>query len=314
MTKDTRRLADLVMNAFWYPDAYRPTAGQPATEPSASKMARDYWGRCIKDAAPAVQARFKENMGLFFEAVNRQAQDRDKGITPDIESYIDVRRDTSGCKPVFDLVEYALRIELPDQVVEHPVIKALNQGSNDLVTWSNDVFSYNKEQAVGDTHNMVSILMEHHGMTLQQAIDHVGALCEQTINTFAANKARIPSFGDPQLDKDVAGYVQGLQDWIVGSLHWTFKSERYFGKAGAEVKKHRWVVVKPRIDPKEEATLAKDTFENATFDDGHLRSQPGDGKMSFSFHLIPAALGALVRTAYKSVAQMLHSLARVSAH
>lgn len=66
-----------------------------------------------------------------------QANDRDNGVIPDLESYIDIRRDTSGCKPVFDLIEYSLGIDLPDYVIEHPVIKALNQGSNDLVTWSN---------------------------------------------------------------------------------------------------------------------------------------------------------------------------------
>lgn len=74
---------------------------------------------------------------MFFEAVNKQARARDMGVIPDLESYIDVRRDTSGCKPVFDLIEYALDIDLPEFVVTHPVIKALNQGTNDLVTWSN---------------------------------------------------------------------------------------------------------------------------------------------------------------------------------
>lgn len=69
--------------------------------------------------------------------MNVQAADRDSNIIPDIESYISIRRDTSGCKPVFDLIEYALRIDLPDDVVNHPIIKALNQGTNDLVTWSN---------------------------------------------------------------------------------------------------------------------------------------------------------------------------------
>ncbi len=32
---------------------------------------------------------------------------------------------------------YALGIDLPDFVIEHPVIKALDQSTNDLVTWSN---------------------------------------------------------------------------------------------------------------------------------------------------------------------------------
>ncbi len=37
---------------------------------------------------------------------------------------------------MFDLIEYSMDIDLPDFVVEHPVIKALNQGANDLVTVS----------------------------------------------------------------------------------------------------------------------------------------------------------------------------------
>lgn len=94
-------------------------------------------------------------MELFFDAVQKQTEDRDAGIIPDLESYIDVspremvhrrrffdshnshkmRRDTSGCKPSFDLIEYAMGIDLPDFVMDHPVIRALNQFANDLVTF-----------------------------------------------------------------------------------------------------------------------------------------------------------------------------------
>ena len=35
---------------------------------------------------------------------------------------------------MFDLIEYAMDIDLPDFVISHPIIKALNQGANDLVT------------------------------------------------------------------------------------------------------------------------------------------------------------------------------------
>ena len=47
---------------------------------------------------------------------------------------LQIRRDTSGCKPSFDLIEYAMRLDLPGFVGEHPVIKALNGAANDLVT------------------------------------------------------------------------------------------------------------------------------------------------------------------------------------
>jgi hypothetical protein len=76
-------------------------------------------------------------MDLFFSAVVKQADDRANGCIPDLESYITVRRDTSGCKPCFALIEYAARIDLPDEVMSHPVIMAMEEATNDLVTWSN---------------------------------------------------------------------------------------------------------------------------------------------------------------------------------
>ena len=92
---------------------------------------------------------------------------------------------------------------------------------------------------------MIVILMELRGFDLQTAVDFVGDLCRQTIDTFMENQQNVPSFG-PRLDRDVALYMQGLQDWIVGSLHWSFMTERYFGKSGAEVKKNRIVRLLPR--------------------------------------------------------------------
>lgn len=93
---------------------------------------------------------------------------------------------------------------------------------------------------------MIPIFMEHHNMTLQQAVDQVGELCRQTIDTFAENLKRIPSFGDEKLDKDVQTYVDGLRYWISGSLHWSFKTERYFGKDGEQVKKTRIIKLLPK--------------------------------------------------------------------
>jgi len=74
---------------------------------------------------------------MFFQAVTQQSLDRARGDILDIESYISLRRDTSGCKPVFVLMEYAAGIDLPDEVADHPVIRDLNEATNDLVTWSN---------------------------------------------------------------------------------------------------------------------------------------------------------------------------------
>ena len=107
---------------------------------------------------------------------------------------------------------------------------------------------------------MICIFMEHEGCTLQESIDRVGGLCKQTIDAFIENKAHVPSFaglmsadGDvfgEEVDEWVRGYVQGLQDWIVGSLHWSFMTKRYFQDQGAEVKKTRFVKLLPLDEAK----------------------------------------------------------------
>lgn len=79
-------------------------------------------------------------MDLFFHSVTLQAHDRVRGIVPDIDSYIGIRRDTSGCKPALALIEYCYNLNIPDEVMEHPIIWSLQQATNDMVTWSNVSF------------------------------------------------------------------------------------------------------------------------------------------------------------------------------
>lgn len=76
-------------------------------------------------------------MEFFFQAIHQQAVDRTNGTIPDLESYIALRRDTSGCKTSWVLIEYAYNLCIPDDVMDHPVLRALGEAANDLVTWSN---------------------------------------------------------------------------------------------------------------------------------------------------------------------------------
>lgn len=87
---------------------------------------------------------------------------------------------------------------------------------------------------------MITVLMAHHQLDLQEAVNYVEELCEASIARFENDRCLVPSF-DARVDKLVSIYVEGLQHWITSSLHWSFMSERYFGRQGAEVKVHRVV-------------------------------------------------------------------------
>ncbi|KAI5116644.1 hypothetical protein M0805_000404 [Coniferiporia weirii] len=206
------------------------------------RMARSIWNRIIPFASAGTKARFISTFELFFRAVSQQAFDRRAGVVPELKSYISQRRDTSGCKPCWVLIEYANGLDIPDAVMGHEAIETLGEATNDLVSWSNDIFSFKVENARDDTHNMISITMLTLGLSLQDAVDYVGELCSASIARFLAAKRRLPSFDQGGcVDRDVAMYVRGLEDWIVGSLHWSFESARYFGGEGVGVRKTRIV-------------------------------------------------------------------------
>ena len=96
-----------------------------------------FFSRFAQTAHPACRERFIVSMELYFRSITQQASDRMNGRIPDLESYIACRRDTSGCKPCFQLIEYAGGYGLPDEVVEHPLVQSLEKATNDLIAWSN---------------------------------------------------------------------------------------------------------------------------------------------------------------------------------
>ncbi|KAH9943697.1 terpenoid synthase [Amylocystis lapponica] len=231
------RLEADVMSAFRNPEGYQ-------TDLPAGKMAKDFIQRFLPTSGPGCAERFIDTMELFFKAVSQQADDRRSGNIPDLEDYIAMRSDTSACKSCFALLEWTAGIDLPNYVLSHPSIRALEDASNAFVTWSNDIFSYDVEQSRGDDHNMIAVLIREYGYTLQQGVDFVGHLCVGSIERFEKERLAIPSWG-VDIDRDVAKYIDGMQNWIVGSLHWSFESLRYFGARNAEIKRELVVKLTP---------------------------------------------------------------------
>lgn len=222
-------------------------------------------------ATPNVQARIVENVEQYLIAVHLQAQYRASGAIPALEDYIEHRRMSSGCKPLFDIIEYSMNMELPEEVLSHPLMHTMKNCVNDFVAFSNvsesdvlhneviilttdqDIFSFNVEQARGDEHNMVTVMMKKYNLDLQSAVDRVGDLCVDAITTYKKARADFPSYG-PKVDKDLEKFFHGLQSWLSGCLDWSFLTPRYLGPNRHEIRKHRWVTL---MKPKSSKTSAR---------------------------------------------------------
>jgi len=247
-----RSLVNEIVDSLYYPSA----CDSPMR---FSEMAGDFWSRAMPIAAPGVQRRFLKTFEKYMRAVVEEADLRQSGTILDLESYIALRRDTSGCQACWAMIEYGNSLEIPDEVMDYPLLRRLGETTNDYVMLANDIFSFNSEQSRGDPHNAVIIVMAQQGLGLQEAIDYVGNLCKATIDGFKEDRNNLPSWG-PKIDKDVATYVEGLAMWIIGLPYWSFYSERYFGKSGRDaLATHTMDLLPPHPRHKHIFSLPNDT-------------------------------------------------------
>ncbi|KAG1887246.1 isoprenoid synthase domain-containing protein [Suillus subluteus] len=213
------------------------------TEQLGAKMCKSFFSRFRETAGPGCTKRFIhrcELLTLSYAAVAKQVDDRAEGHMYDLASHIAPRRDISAVKIAFAVIEFVARIDLPDEVMSHPIIMALEDAANDYISWSNDILSYNKEQSHGDAHwhNIVAVLMDDRGLDLQGAIDYTAQMCKDAIQRFESNQEEV--------DRQVAIYVEGMQNWMVDSLHWHLDSIRFSGTDGYAVKQDRIVKLLPK--------------------------------------------------------------------
>ncbi|KAG9009834.1 hypothetical protein FRB93_005105 [Tulasnella sp. JGI-2019a] len=230
--------AKITMDALRNPKTYK-------TEFKVGETLRSFWERASETASEGTQRRFVETCQLYVDAIYQQVVNRRHDQIPTFESFIQLRRDTSAVKLVFSLIEYSLNLDLPDAVFEDPIIKSLEQGANDILTWANDIYSFNVEQSKGDTQNLVVIAMHEFGLDIQHAVDHVGRRVRSRIDQYVMEKHLVPSFGNPEVDAQVLTYIEGMEDSVIGVLHWSFDSERYFGVEHERIKRDRIVKLLP---------------------------------------------------------------------
>ena len=92
--------------------------------------------------------------------------------------------------------------------------------------------------------NLLTVLMTEMDCTLQEATDHAGRAFHSLIDMYQRDKEHLRSWG-PKIDAQVEDYMKGMEYWVIGNLHWSFESLRYFGHKGADVKEKRIVLLRP---------------------------------------------------------------------
>jgi len=158
--------------------------------------------------------------GWVWQAVNRVA-----GAWLDVAAYLRMRPVTGALQPYLDLSAIVHGRGVPRRIRVHPLVQQLTLKANNIICWSNDLFSLGKEYQHGERHNLVLILQQQQGGTLQAAIDRVAAWHNQEVAAFLELEEQLPTFGALRPDRD--RYIALLRHWIRANMNWAAMSGRY---------------------------------------------------------------------------------------
>ncbi|KAG6889178.1 hypothetical protein C0995_003089 [Termitomyces sp. Mi166 len=218
-----QELAHIVTDALHNPDKTRP-----AGECVIGEATRQFSKSSLRYASAGARRRFVAAIEKFTASVTCQARDRALDYIRSIDEYFLVRRDTIGALPSFLVVEF--RLNLPDEVFEDP-----------------DICSYDVEQARGDHgHNLVTILMHHKNLGLNEAMEWIGDHASMLVHNFLNDLNQVP-FLRAEIQGQVERYLDGMGNWVRANDCWCFESGRYFEGGGLEIQKSRKLVLLPRI-------------------------------------------------------------------
>ncbi|GCE16057.1 terpene synthase family protein [Tengunoibacter tsumagoiensis] len=186
----------------------------------------DLWQRSLQCTTEAWQARLIDHLTSYFETYCWESQNRLEGNVPEVETYIEKRYHTGGLLIAFDLIEITEKRELPSEVVEHPIFQILTRTTNNVVCWSNDLFSLAKERARGDVNNLVLAIQKKEHLSLQAAMARVHALINEEMATFMHAEKELPSFA-PEVDRALQRYLLDFRCWMSGNFVWSLETGRY---------------------------------------------------------------------------------------
>jgi len=149
---------------------------------------------------------------------------------PAVPSYRLLRRATGAVQLCFDLGAIFHDIPANARWLEHPCVTALESLANDHVTWTNDLFGFDRERAEGNQNNLVNAVAHAETLDDESAKRTVIAACNDVVRAYLDLEAALPSSGVPASETE--GYRRVLTRWMRGNLDWYGDTARYQSESG----------------------------------------------------------------------------------
>ncbi|ELY92602.1 terpene synthase family protein [Natrialba taiwanensis] len=169
--------------------------------------------------------RFVQCQRDYFEGTKWEVDNLVSNHVPGRHAYIPNRRHGAALYPSFAMSELERDISLSTDVYHREDVTALRESAANIIAWSNDVFSLQRELVNDRVSNLIVTIREEQGCSLQEAVTEVCELIEAEIRRFEALSHRIAVASDT--DADLLAYRNALKHWISGYLEWCKESPRF---------------------------------------------------------------------------------------
>jgi hypothetical protein len=203
----------------------------PASSPLASALS-NLLGRIYPSMSAPWRDRFASRCRETFGAVSAENLRRSMGVVADVDQYVSNRRAVSSGLPCLALNEFVVGAEVRSDIADSGPYRTLTVATVDVIAWINDLYSWQKEEAVGEVDNFVLVLQHADDISRQQAMYAVARRIVTRVDEFetaeeALSKALDAAHADRGERDSVERCVDAMRNWMAGTLAWSVESARY---------------------------------------------------------------------------------------
>ncbi|WP_437576926.1 terpene synthase family protein [Sorangium sp. So ce887] len=184
----------------------------------------DVRDRIRRDYPHFVLNRWLMHCQHYYEAHLWEVKNRMHQRVPTVDEYLMMRRFSGAVYAYCDLLELLLDRPLPLEIVQHPLLQSVREICNDILCWTNDYFSLEKELRSGDVHNLIIVLRDTTGLTLEESISRLWCMHDDRIEEYQLIKQKLLS---SSASNEIRQYLAGIDAMISGNQCWALGAARY---------------------------------------------------------------------------------------
>ncbi|MFE0063410.1 terpene synthase family protein [Streptomyces sp. NPDC059003] len=180
---------------------------------------------------PRQKERCNKLLRDFYHGCAREVPSRMQRAVLEKDPYLNVRKDTIGCHWILGFSEYALGIDLTDELQCSADLRKLNFLITEHMIVLNDLFSFRKELRHGDLINSVVSACRSQGITLQESVNRAHKHLGDLEKAIAATQMSLLD-GEFVDNPSVQAYVHDVSSIPAATWYWQYATTRYHGGPG----------------------------------------------------------------------------------